>query len=246
MTLALDVGGTGIKAQSLDPSGTALGHEARLETEYPLPPERMIQVFQQLASQVPAFDRASVGFPGVVRSGLVISAPHFIRVGGDGTAVSPELQAAWNRFDLAEATERALGRPARIGNDAEVQGMAVVQGHGLEVVVTLGTGYGSAIFQGGRLAVHLELAHHPCHHGKTYNEYVGEAARRKVGTKRWNQRVRRTIELLRALLFFDHLYVGGGNSAHVNGTLPDDVTLVDNTAGLLGGIRLWEPGPRRG
>jgi polyphosphate glucokinase len=110
--------------------------------------------------------------------------------------------------------------------------------------VTLGTAFGIAIFQDGKLAVHLELAHHPCHNGKTYSEYVGEAARRKVGDKRWNRRVLRAVELVRALLFFDRLYVGGGNSAHVTIPLGDDVTLVDNSAGLLGGIKLWAPNAR--
>jgi polyphosphate glucokinase len=205
----------------------------------------MIQVFKQLAASGPAFDRVSVGFPGVVRGGIVRSAPHFIREGGEGTPISPPLERAWNRFDLARGTSRALGKPARVGNDAEVQGMAVIKGKGLEVVITLGTAFGSAIFDDGQLAVHLELAHHPCHKNKTYSEYVGEAARQKVGDKRWNRRVLRAVELVRALLLFDHLYVGGGNSTHVDIALGEDVTLVDNSAGLLGGIKLWETDARR-
>ncbi|MGH7666372.1 MAG: ROK family protein [Candidatus Dormibacteria bacterium] len=245
VTLTIDVGGTGIKAEALDRSGKTLDQPVRLKTEYPLPPTRMLQVFKKLAAAGPAFDRVSVGFPGVVRSGVIVSAPHFIREGGEGTPIVPELEQAWDHFNLAGRTARALGRPTRVGNDAEVQGMAVITGKGLEVVVTLGTAFGSAIFQQGRLAVHLELAHHPCHRGKTYSEYVGEAARRKVGEKRWNQRVLRSVAMVRSLLFFDHLYIGGGNSTHVKVPLPPDVTLVDNSAGLLGGIRLWEPPSRR-
>lgn len=243
-TLTIDVGGTGIKAEVLDAAGKSLGGPVRVKTEYPLAPRGMIQVFKKLGEASPAFDRVSVGFPGVVRGGVVRSAPHFIREGGEGTPISPPLQRAWDRFDLARGTARALGKPTRVGNDAEVQGMAVIKGKGLEVVITLGTAFGSAIFQDGELAVHLELAHHSCHNGKTYSEYVGEAARQKVGDKRWNRRVLRSVELVRALLFFDHLYVGGGNSTHVKIALGDEVTLVDNSAGLLGGIKLWQTNGR--
>jgi polyphosphate glucokinase len=245
VTLSIDVGGTGIKADFLDAAGKPLGEPVRVPTHYPLDPPGLIEVFKKLAAARTGFDRVSVGFPGVVRSGIVLSAPHFIREGGEGTPVSPELERAWGRFDLAKSTARALGRPTRVGNDAEVQGMAVIKGKGLEVVVTLGTAFGSAIFQDGKLAVHLELAHHPCHKGKTYSEYVGEAARRKVGNKRWNRRVLRAVGLVRALLLFDHLYVGGGNSPRIKIPLGEDVSLVSNSAGLLGGIKLWESVPGR-
>ncbi len=240
VTLSFDVGGTGVKAEALDAKGRPLDDRLRVPTPYPLPPTRLLEIFKQLADQAPRFDRVSVGFPGVVRAGIVISAPHFVRVGGEGTPLSRELEAAWDHFDLARGAQTALGQPVRVGNDAEVQGMAVIQGRGLEVVITLGTAFGSAVFNEGRLAVHLELAHHPCHNGKTYSEYVGEAARSRIGDTRWNRRVRRTIELVRALLFFDHLYVGGGNASHVKGDLDPDVSLVDNAAGVLGGIKLWE------
>lgn len=245
VTLSIDVGGTGIKADFLDDSGKPLGAAVRVPTHYPLDPKGLIEVFKQLAAAGPGFDRISVGFPGVVRSGIVLSAPHFVREGGEGTPVSPALERAWDHFDLAERTKQVLGKPTRVGNDAEVQGMAVIKGKGLEVVITLGTAFGSAIFQDGKLAVHLELAHHPCHKGKTYSEYVGEAARRKVGEKRWNRRVLLAVGLVRNLLFFDHLYVGGGNSTRVKIPLGKDVTLVSNSAGLLGGIKLWSSAPGR-
>jgi polyphosphate glucokinase len=245
ITMSIDVGGTGIKADFLDQSGKPLGAPVRVPTHYPLDPKGLIEVFKQLAVGGPGFNRISVGFPGVVRSGIVLSAPHFVREGGEGTPLAPELERAWDHFDLATTTSRGLGKPTRVGNDAEVQGMAVIKGKGLEVVVTLGTAFGSAIFQDGKLAVHLELAHHPCHKGKTYSDYVGDAARRKVGEKRWNRRVLLAVGLVRNLLLFDHLYVGGGNSTRVKIPLGDDVSLVSNSAGLLGGIKLWGSGPGR-
>ncbi|MDX6200508.1 MAG: polyphosphate glucokinase, partial [Frankiales bacterium] len=141
--------------------------------------------------------------------------------------------------DLAGALDAALGKPTRLANDADLQGSAVVTGIGVELVITLGTGVGSAVFENGVLTPHLELAHHPLRRDLTYNEYIGDAARKKVGPKRWNRRVEKTVSTLRALLFFDHLWIGGGNSTKVTLDLPGDVTLVDNSAGLRGGIALW-------
>jgi len=116
----------------------------------------------------------------------------------------------------------------------------VVVGKGLEMVVTLGTGFGSALFFHGTLCPHLELAHHPFRNGQTYNEQLGELAREQIGGRRWNKRVAKMIDTLHALVFYDHLWIGGGNSRHVKLELGPDVTLVDNTAGILGGIKLWE------
>jgi predicted NBD/HSP70 family sugar kinase len=130
------------------------------------------------------------------------------------------------------------GRPTRVANDADLQGAAVIKGDGLELVVTLGTGVGTAMFYDGHLLPHLEFAHHPLRKGRTYNEVLGDAARRKAGNRKWAQRVAETVETLRALTFFDHCYIGGGNSVRLS-DLPDDVTVVDNAAGILGGIKLW-------
>lgn len=240
ITLSLDVGGTGIKGDTLDPKGTPTAARVRIPTPYPLSPPDLLEVFAKIAQERPNFDRVSVGFPGVVRGGEILTAPHFVRAGGDGTPEVPELVKEWDHFKLAESTAARLGRPTRVGNDAEVQGMAVVAGKGLEVVLTLGTGVGSAVFEDGRLAPHLELAHHPIHKKKTYNEYLGDEERDRIGEKRWNRRVLAMIEIVRTLFLFDHLYIGGGNSAHVKGELPADVSIVDNDAGILGGIRLWD------
>lgn len=239
-TLSFDIGGTGLKAAVLDPSGALIGERVRTPTSYPLPPEVMVRELVALAGKLPAFDRISAGFPGYVRGGVILSAPHYVTKAGPGTKVLPDLVQAWHRFDLAGALDAALGRPTRVANDADVQGSAVVSRQGVELVITLGTGIGTAIFDNGVLAPHLELAHHPLRHDLTYNEYIGEAARKSLSNKRWNARVLRTVEVLRALVFFDHLWIGGGNSTKVKSELPVDVTLVDNSAGLRGGIALWE------
>ncbi|MGH9105317.1 MAG: ROK family protein, partial [Acidimicrobiales bacterium] len=171
----------------------------------------------------------------------ILSAPHFVSPDGPGGKPAPDLEEAWGRFDLQGALSAALGKPCRVANDADVQGAALVKGEGLELVITLGTGVGTALFWQGKLAPHLELAHHPLGKGgEDYNEVLGEAARESSGNKKWNSHLARVLTVLKDLVFYDHCYIGGGTSKHVKVDLPPDVSRADNTAGILGGIKLWE------
>jgi polyphosphate glucokinase len=239
-TLAVDVGGTGIKASVLDLTGHMEHDRVRVPTPYPLTPAKLIEVVESLVAQLPPFDRVSVGFPGMVREGRVLTAPHFVRPKGPTDKPSPALLEAWTGFDLQGALATALGRPTKVANDADMQGAAVVNGKGLELVVTLGTGVGTGLFYQGQLTPHLELAHHPFRHDETYNEQLGDTTRKRIGSKKWNQRVELMMQVLHDLLFYDQLYLGGGNSEKITLALPPKVTLVDNNAGILGGIKLWE------
>ena len=240
-TLAIDIGGTGLKASVLDASGAMVADRVRVSTSYPLPPEKLVSMLVRLIAPLPTAERASVGFPGMVRDGLVLSAPHFSTEHGPGSAVDPSLAKQWSEYDLASELTSLFGLPTKVANDADIQGAAVVRGKGLELAVTLGTGFGSGLFYQGQLMPHLEIAHQPFRKGETYNEQLGEATRKEIGLERWNKRVHKAIANLRALMFFDHLYIGGGNSRRVTRqNLDDDVTIVDNTAGILGGIKLWE------
>ncbi len=154
---------------------------------------------------------------------------------------TPASWRLWTKFDLASALNTSLGLPIKVANDADIQGAAVVSGHGLELTITLGTGFGTGVFYEGQLMPHLEIAHQPFRKGETYNDQLGEATRKEIGEERWNKRVHKAIVNLRALMFFDHLYIGGGNSRRVSRhNLDDDVTIVDNNAGILGGIKLWD------
>jgi polyphosphate glucokinase len=199
-----------------------------------------VSALAELAGPLPSYERVSVGFPGMVRAGWVLSAPNLSRVAGAGSKVSADVRRAWAGVDLARALEEALGAPTRVVNDAEMQGAAVVRGQGLELVATLGTGFGTGLFLDGRLAPHLELGQHPFHKDMTYDEVLGDTARRHVGNVRWNRRVARAVRTLDVLLRFDRLYIGGGNSRRVTVDLGPNVELVANIAGLLGGVRLWE------
>jgi polyphosphate glucokinase len=226
-TLAIDIGGSHLKAVVLDGTGAETSAHVEEATPHPSPPDRLLALLDAMVEALPPFDRISVGFPGVVKRGTVITAPNL------GTE-------AWHEFPLAAELERRWARPARALNDAEVQGFGAIEGKGLECVVTLGTGFGSALYRDGELAPHLELGQHPVWKSKTYDEYVGEAALEKKGVEKWNRRVRRVIDIVHTLLNYDHLYVGGGNARHVHFELPPKVTLVSNEAGLTGGIHLWD------
>jgi len=241
-TLAIDIGGTGLKASVLDAEGRLLADRVRVATTYPVTPEEMVDQLVKLVQPLPAADRVSVGFPGVVRRGHVLTAPHFVTRSGPGTKVVKELLALWTGFDLAGALGMRLGLPVRVANDADLQGWAVISGVGIEMVVTLGTGVGSALFAEGKLAPHLELAHHPFRKGETYNEQLGDAALQRIGVPKWRKRVLEAIGNFDRLVNYDRLYLGGGNAHHMQGHLDPSITIVDNVAGIIGGIKLWVHG----
>ncbi|MEO8352601.1 MAG: ROK family protein [Chthoniobacteraceae bacterium] len=225
-TLAIDIGGSGLKAAVLDSEGEMLTERVRVETPHPCPPALMVRTLVKLVAPLTPVARVSVGFPGVVRRGKILTAHNL----GD------EL---WRGFDLDLALTKALGKPVRVLNDADIQGLGAIQGRGVEMVITLGTGLGSSLAEDGRLSTHLELAHHPFLKSKTYEQQLGNAALEKIGKKKWNRRVKTAIKALRVLTNFDHLYVGGGNAKAVKFDLPDDVSLVSNELGMRGGIWLW-------
>lgn len=225
-TLCIDIGGTGIKAIVLDPQGQAATERARLETPRPANPDAVLPAVEQLATAQGAFDRISVGFPGVVVGGV--------------TRTAPNLDEGWADFPLADEVSRRLGKPARAANDAGIQGLGVVEGHGVEMVVTLGTGMGFGLYLDGRYVPNIELGHHPWKKGESYEDRIDNATRKRIGNKRWGRRVYALVAQLEPIFNYRKLYLGGGNARRLDPTqLPDNVQIVDNVAGLTGGIKLW-------
>ncbi len=227
MTLAIDIGGSHLKAGLLATDGTMIGTSQRIDTPRPAPPAAVVDGLTGIARELGAFDRISIGFPGVVRHGRVLTAPNL------GTE-------DWHGFPLADTLSERLGKPARLENDATVQGLGVIAGHGVECVITLGTGMGFALYQEGRPGPHLELSQHPVRGRKTYDQYIGHAALEAVGRRRWNRRVERAIGYIQTLTGFDALYIGGGNAKYIRFDLPSNAHIVSNEAGITGGVRLWE------
>lgn len=264
-TLAIDCGGGGIKGSVLDAAGTMQHKPLRVPTPYPLPTDRFEATLADLATRLPPADRVTVGIPGMVRHGVVIRTPHYVTKGGPRTRIDPDLVEQWAGYPAQTALEGVLGRPTLVLNDAEVHGAGVVSGTGVELVLTLGTGLGCALFDAGRLAPHLELSHAPVRWGLTYDKYIGETERRRLGNAFWSRRVRRVVEALEAVFVWDRVYLGGGNAQHVTPEViaelqrlrsplapppePDadlgeasggTVIVVPNSAGIAGGVRAWD------
>ncbi len=225
-TLAIDIGGTGLKASVLDHRGEMVAPRRHVPTPQPCPPPVLLTAVADMVRTLPAFHRISAGFPGAVRGGRVLTAPNL------GTE-------AWAGFPLEAELAKRFDRPARVLNDAEVQGLGVISGAGMEMILTLGTGAGIGIFFNGKVSPHIELSQHPVHKKLTYDMFLGKEAFEAVGVKRWNKRVRVAIEILARVVLFDRLYIGGGNAVHIKGDLPANVTIVANEAGITGGIALW-------
>ena len=239
-TLAIDIGGTGLKASVLDAQGQMTADKVRMDTPYPCPPATLVSSLTSLVEPLPKAHRVSVGFPGLVRQGTVIEVPSLSRREYGGPR-DPEFAAAWSGFDLESALAQAFGLPTKVLNDADVQGCAVIEGNGLEFVMTLGTGVGTALFNEGVLLPHMELSHGPFKDGLTFDLALGEAARKDIGNARWTKRVRKAIRAFDDMLYFRKIYIGGGNAKRLSA---DDIgtkgQVVSNTAGILGGIRVWD------
>lgn len=225
-TLAIDIGGSNVKSVILDAQGKLATDILRDPTPQPATPAALLRLIVKQARTHGGFERISAGFPGVVKSGVV------------WTAVN--LDPSWVGFDLAGALKRRLGKPARVANDADIQGMGAISGRGIEMVITLGTGVGSALFVRGTLVPNLELGHHPFRDGRTYEELLGREALDRSGKKRWNRLLQRAIAQWEAVFNYDRLYLGGGNTKKINFDLPENVRIAPNREGLLGGIELWK------
>lgn len=225
--LSIDIGGSNIKITLLDVKGNLLVNYKKLETPVPASPENVINTIRQLLTDFPDYNKISVGFPGYVRDGVIMTAPNL------GTEL-------WKDVDFSKMLGAALNRPVRVVNDADMHGLGVIAGKGFEMVITLGTGFGTALLMNGKLLPHLELAHHPVSKDQTYDEYVGEKALVNKGTEKWNLRMQKVLTILKTIFNYDTLYIGGGNSKKLNFKLADNIRLFSNKEGIKGGARLWQ------
>jgi polyphosphate glucokinase len=225
----------------LDAVGGPVSERIKLRTPYPCPPDVLIGAVLDVAEGTgQRFDRVSVGFPGMVRDGVIRATPHYVTEAGPFTPVRPDLVKEWADFDVRTALERAFGRPTRVLNDAEVAGLAVIERRGFEVLLTLGTGLGCALFDDGRILPKIEMSQAPFRKGQTYDQQLGHQARKRIGPARWTERVAQAVGVLRPVLWWDRLFVGGGGAKHLTRDLGRDVTIVSNDYGLLGGVWLWD------
>jgi polyphosphate glucokinase len=213
--LAVDVGGSHVKVLV---SGDGYVRR-RFDSGPGLGPQELVAGVKTLTPDWP-HDVVSVGIPALVRENRVVAEP-------------VHLGSGWVGFDF----QKAFGKPTKVINDAAMQALGSYEG-GTMLFLGLGTGLGSALVVDGTLAP-MELAHLPFRKA-TFEDYVGERARGRLGKQKWRVAVREAIEQLTAALEPDYVVVGGGNAKRV-GDLPANVRLGTNENAFLGAFRLWDP-----
>ncbi len=226
--LCVDIGGTLIKAATVNESGTLTSDFITTQTPKPSTPDAIVDLVADVVKTLPTFGRVSVGFPGVVGQQHIRTAPNL------GT---PQ----WKEFDLEQVLSQRLRAPVRVLNDAIVYGLGVAKGPGRECVLTFGTGMGCALFVNGTVFFGLELGQHHAIDDCNYDGYIGHAAYLELGPEAWNERAKRVLSSVQALTNVDRLYVGGGNSRRLTFGLPVWASVVPPATGISGGARLWRP-----
>ncbi|MFT3731260.1 MAG: ROK family protein [Hyphomicrobium sp.] len=226
--LCLDIGGTLIKAATVNEAGSLVSDFITTQTPKPSTPEVISDLIEAVVKTLPAFGRVSVGFPGVVSRHHIKTAPNL------GTQ-------HWSQFDLEKDLSRRLKAPVRVLNDAVVYGLGVAKGPGRECVLTFGTGMGCALFINGSAFFGLELGQHNAVDDCNYDGYIGQAAYLELGLEAWNERAKKVLRSVQDLTNVDRLYIGGGNSRRLTFDLPPWASVVPPSAGISGGARLWRP-----
>ncbi len=226
--LSIDIGGTSIKACILSSKGDLISEFKKLPTPEEATPEDVLKCIKKLVATLnDPFDKISIGFPGYIKCGRVQTA---VNLG----------QNKWTNVNLAQQVSDLFGKPVRLINDADQQALGIVSGKGFEIVLTLGTGFGTALVFDGDLLPHLELAHFPITKNKDYDDYIGAKAFDKIGIEKWNERLQHIIEIYKTVFNYDTLYIGGGNSKHISFALDHNIKLATNKDGIKGGAKLWD------
>jgi polyphosphate glucokinase len=217
--LAIDVGGTHVKARV---SGQTETRE--FESGPTMTPARMVARVRRLTRDL-KYDVVSIGYPGVVVHGKIATEPF-------------NLAKGWVGFDF----RKAFGKPTMLMNDAVMQAIGSYEG-GRMLFLGLGTGLGSALIVEGTVAP-MELAHLPYKGGRSYEDFVGDRGRRRLGPKKWRRVVADVVEQLSRALEADYVVIGGGNSRKLK-KLPKNARLGNNEFAFLGGFRVWRPSAPR-
>lgn len=212
--LVIDVGGTHVKYR-VGPRGKV----GKFDSGPRLTAKQMVAA---VTSAVPEseYDAVSIGYPGVVVHGRIVAEPH-------------NLGPGWVEFDFG----KAFGKPVRLINDAAMQAIGSYR-TGRMLFLGLGTGLGATLIVNG-VVEPMELGHMPLRKGRTYEDYVGERGRLRMGTRKWRKVVREVLEQLCRVLEADSLIIGGGNAKRLK-SLPENARLGDNSNAFRGGLRLWQ------
>jgi polyphosphate glucokinase len=216
--LAIDVGGSHVKVR------VSSRRDVRQFVSGPdLTASRMVAGVHELTGDW-IYDAVSIGYPGIVIHGRIVTEPH-------------NLGPGWVGFDF----RKAFGRPTRVINDAAMQAIGSYRG-GRMLFLGLGTGLGSAMIVDGVVEA-MELAHMIFKKGKTYEAYAGERGRRRLGAKKWGHVVGDIVDLLSAAMEADYVILGGGNARKLK-KLPKGAQLGNNDFAFVGGFRMWRTARR--
>jgi polyphosphate glucokinase len=211
--LVIDVGGSHVKTRV---SGRR--EMRQFESGPTLTPRQMVSRVLRLTGDL-KYDAVSIGYPGVVVHGKVVTEPY-------------NLGRGWVGFDF----RKAFGRPTLLMNDAAMQAVGSYEG-GRMLFLGLGTGLGSALIVDGTVAP-MELAHLPYKRGRSYEDYLGYRGRRRLGAKKWRRVVADVVAQLSKALEADYVVIGGGNARKLK-KLPANARLGNNDFAFLGGVRVW-------
>lgn len=213
----IDIGGSGIKGAIVDlDKGDLIGERHRIETPQPATPQAVAQVVAKLVSHFEWNGPFGCTFPAIVRNGVTMTAAN--------------VDKSWIGTDAAGLFTQATGQRVRVLNDADAAGIAEMsfgagQGRqkGLVMVLTFGTGIGSAIFLDGKLLPNSEFGHLPMPmKGIIAEHYCSERVRKAEDLKwdAWAVRANHYLALLELLLSPDLFIIGGGISKKADKWLP--------------------------
>jgi polyphosphate glucokinase len=204
--LGIDIGGTGIKAAVVNAAtGKLTGESMRFRTPEPSTPKRVAKLVQEIVRHFGYQGPVGCGFPGVVRGGVIHSAAN--------------VSKKWLGVRGDELLQKATGLPFFLGNDADLAGVAEMrfgagQGRkGLVIMLTFGTGIGTALFMDGKLVPNAELGHLEIR-GREAEKWASEMARIEEGLsfKRWARRVNVYLARLHGYFWPELFILGGGAS----------------------------------
>jgi polyphosphate glucokinase len=212
--LVLDVGGTHVKCLA-----TGGNKPVKFKSGMDMTPAQMVTRVLEI-TQGWDYQAVSIGYPGVVHRGRIMREPQ-------------HLGSGWLGFDF----RKVFGHPVKIINDAAMQALGGYEG-GRMLFLGLGTGLGSALIIDHMIAP-MELGHLHYTGNRTYEDFLGEAGRKRLGNKKWRRTVLQVVEGFRHALLPDYIVIGGGNVKHLK-KLPPNTRRGDNAYAFTGGFRLWE------
>ncbi|MGE5213141.1 MAG: ROK family protein [Nitrospirota bacterium] len=214
--LVIDVGGSNVKVM------ISRAQRRKFKSGQEMTPRELVTQLKPLVEDW-KFDAISIGFPAPVRNGCIMTEPKHLGPG-------------WTRFNF----EKSLGKPIRIINDAAMQALGSYRGQRM-LFLGLGTGLGSTlIWQSNVLP--LELGDLPYGNDHIIEDYLGKSGLKKLGEKRWETEVVRSVMLLKKSLIADYVVLGGGSAKKLE-RLPERIELGHNRNAFLGGVRLWQTEP---